>query len=89
MQAILVGLLILAGGVALIRFSQTLVEFGRVPWAERNLGSTRNMYLLAGFVASILGVMMITGIVKLQSDPTATGGLGTSTTTKTSTTTTN
>ena len=74
MQGIIVGLLIIAGGIALIRFSQQLVDFGRVEWAERNMGSTRNMYLLFGFGAVIIGILMMTGVIQVNNDPTATGG---------------
>jgi len=51
----------------LIYFSQWVAEmFGRVDWFERNLWSTRNGYILAGFWMVVMGFLILFGVVPVS-----------------------
>ena len=62
---IVLGLLLSGLGLALCYYATQLVGiFGRNARAERNLGGTRIMIILIGFLVVIVGVTMMFGIFK-------------------------
>jgi len=67
-KQILVGLLVAGIGWLLIFFSQWLVT---LMWpmqrAETHMWSTRNLYIMVGFVMIILGFLMVFGVVPVSS----------------------
>jgi len=61
---------LLVSGVwwVIVFFSQQITSaFGRLAWAEANLWSTRNMYILGGFVLIIVGFLFIFGVIPVVS----------------------
>ncbi|MDR2189726.1 MAG: hypothetical protein LBP53_00570 [Candidatus Peribacteria bacterium] len=78
MKQLLLGLLFMGIGGALMYYSYPLMEmFGRNAWAERNLGGTRNLILLVGFLLMLVGGLVMFGIVSLTSTGDIPSGLGT------------
>jgi hypothetical protein len=66
MKQILLGLLFMGIGGALMYYSYPLMEmFGRSVWAERNVGGTRNLILLIGFLLMLVGGLIMFGIVPM------------------------
>jgi hypothetical protein len=66
MKAFLLGLVFMGVGGAMMYYSYPLKEmFGQNAWAERNLGGTRNLFLMIGFVLIIVGGLMMFGIVQV------------------------
>jgi hypothetical protein len=65
MKQVLLGLLFMGMGGALMYWSYPITEmFGKNAWAEKNVGGTRNLVMLVGFVFIIVGGLMMFGIVK-------------------------
>lgn len=50
-------------------FSDILVKFWRIQWAENNMGGTRAFYVLLGFIVVIVGLLIMFGVVELTGDP--------------------
>ncbi|HMY80578.1 MAG TPA: hypothetical protein PK048_01915 [Candidatus Absconditabacterales bacterium] len=63
------GLLIGTIGVGVIYYSDSLTSFGRVMRAENNLGGTRQLYVLVGFIIVVIGLMALFGLINLSGDP--------------------
>ena len=62
---IILGLLLSGVGLALCYYATHLVAiFGRNARAERNLGGTRIMIILIGFLIVVIGVTMMFGMFK-------------------------
>ncbi|MDD2536966.1 MAG: hypothetical protein PHU61_00515 [Candidatus Absconditabacteria bacterium] len=79
MKQVVLGLLIMALGSALMYFSYPLMEmFGRIPWAEKNLGGTRNAFLFGGFLFVVIGGLILFGVIPTTSpmDTVPTGIVG-------------
>lgn len=69
-QQIIVGLMVSGIGFALIFYAGTLIEmFGRIPWAESNLGGTRQAYILSGFLVMVFGFLILFGVVNINQQP--------------------
>lgn len=66
MGRIIFGLILTIGGAFMtIKSEGFLMTFGRVPWAEENLGAeggSRLFYQLLGILLIIVGFMFITGL---------------------------
>ncbi|MFA5747681.1 MAG: hypothetical protein WC872_01050 [Candidatus Absconditabacterales bacterium] len=76
LKQILLGLLIAGIGGGLIYFSSYLSEmFGRIPWAENNLGGTRNGYIIFGFGIIIIGFLILFGVISTSSPMTNVGDI--------------
>jgi len=66
-KQIIIGLMVSWLGWIMIMFSQQIVDmFGQVAWAENNLSSTRNMYVLWWFVIIVFGMLMLFGVIPVD-----------------------
>ncbi len=66
-KQILLGLFVSWLWVALIYFSQAVSDlFWRVDWFERNIGSTRNGYVIFGFFVIVLGFLILFWVVPVS-----------------------
>ncbi|MEI6426333.1 MAG: hypothetical protein WCO66_03195 [Candidatus Absconditabacteria bacterium] len=65
-KQIVVGLITAGIGGAISYFSQSIAEaFGRVDRFERTFSSTRSGYAIVGFVAIIIGFLILFGVFPL------------------------
>lgn len=63
MKHILLGLLMIATGTACIVYHNQLYKmFGDIARAERNLGSSKAAYVLAGTALIVIGVLVMFGM---------------------------
>ena len=70
-KQIIIGIFVAAIGGVLIYFSGYMTEaFGRIARAEKNLGNTRNGYLLVGFGFMIIGLLILFGVIPTNSPAT-------------------
>jgi len=64
LKQILIGLMVSGLGGVIIFYSQGLFEaFGRMDRAEKNLGSTKTLYILMGFCMIIVGCLIMFGVI--------------------------
>lgn len=69
-MSIVMGIVVALIGAVVIYFSAQIVEmFGRNEWAERNMGGTRQAYVLTGFAVVIIGALMVFGVFDPSSTP--------------------
>ncbi|MFA7717163.1 MAG: hypothetical protein WC875_00415 [Candidatus Absconditabacterales bacterium] len=67
-KQIIIGIFVAAAGGVLICFSGYLGEaFGNIPRAEKNLGSTRNGYIVVGFGLMVIGMLILFGVIPISS----------------------
>lgn len=67
-KQIIIWFFVAAIGGSLIYFSAYLVEaFGQITWAENKLWGTRNGYLLVGFSLMVIGLLILFGVIPLDS----------------------
>ncbi len=63
LSRILIGLVIAAVGVAVVFYSQGIVDFfGDVEWADRHLGSSQFFYKLVGVCITLIGFLVMTDL---------------------------
>ncbi|HRX63572.1 MAG TPA: hypothetical protein P5060_00485 [Candidatus Absconditabacterales bacterium] len=68
LKQIVLGLLFMAGGIAMIYYSSQLVNmFGRNQRAETNLGGTKNAIVLFGFALIVVGTLFMFGVLGTSS----------------------
>jgi hypothetical protein len=63
----IIGLILLIGGVAMVMYTEWLLQnFGRIAWFEQKLGTeggSRLGYKLVGMLFIFFGILCITGLV--------------------------
>jgi len=73
MQNFIFGLVLVGGGSLILVYHQQLYKlFGWNAWFEKNMGDSRQMYVLFGVFLIIIGVLVWFGI---GTNPTDTSGL--------------
>lgn len=66
LKQIFVGLFVALLGGWLVFFSQGVTDLlWRIDWFERNIGSTRNWYVLFGFLIIVIGFLILFGVFPL------------------------
>ncbi|AHB41783.1 hypothetical protein P148_SR1C00001G1002 [candidate division SR1 bacterium RAAC1_SR1_1] len=67
LKQIFVGLFVAGLGGVLMYFSQAVTDlFGRIEWFERHMSSTRNGYVIFGFLIIIVGFLILFGVLPIS-----------------------
>ncbi|MCX6824371.1 MAG: hypothetical protein NT085_04570 [candidate division SR1 bacterium] len=80
-RQIIIGLVIAGLGGSIVYFSGYLADiFGNIAWFDKNLGGTRNGFIISGFAIMIIGFLILFGVIPTSSPTENIGGFTTTST---------